>query len=184
MPPDKSAKKHKTLDDIAALSTKYNNLKLKYKKIHTESHSTHSCEMCNQVGGRGYSHSCHPFASCSGDYKTTVPFGPQKDFNMIRDFMKWKYTPNPDGSVYAMKNSLRWIWCCKCNQQGCHEEINCRAKEMRNQHMQSNKKAYVAPVPKPEKDTISIASSLDHTNDNMSTTSNSAFLGGKLINTD
>eukprot|EP00957_Ditylum_brightwellii_P156993 11948049-Ditylum_brightwellii.AAC.1 len=184
MPPDESAKKRKTLNDVAALSAKYDNLKSKYKKMRTESHSTHPRDMHSNVGGRGYSHSHCPFASCSGDYKTTVQFGPQKDFNMIGDFMKWKYTPNPDGSAYAMKNGLRWIWCCKCNQWGCHKEINCRAEEMHNQRMQSNMKAYIAPVPKPKKDAISIASSLDHTDDDMSTTSNSAFLGGKSINTD
>eukprot|EP00957_Ditylum_brightwellii_P092941 7076769-Ditylum_brightwellii.AAC.4 len=151
--------------------------------MRTESHSTHPCEMCNQVGGHGYSHShCH-FAYRYGDYKTAVQFRPQKDLNIIRDFMKWKYTSNPDGSIYTMKNGLRWIWCCKYNQWGCHEEINCRAEEMRNQCMQSNKKAYVTPVPKPKKDIISIASSLNHTNGNMSTASNSAFLGGKPINT-
>eukprot|EP00957_Ditylum_brightwellii_P080235 6102918-Ditylum_brightwellii.AAC.1 len=87
MLPEKSAKKCKTLDDVAALSAKYNNLKLKYKKMRTESHSMHPCEMCNHVGGHGYSHSHRPFVSCSGHYKTAVQFGPQKDFNMIRDFM-------------------------------------------------------------------------------------------------
>eukprot|EP00957_Ditylum_brightwellii_P153450 11678836-Ditylum_brightwellii.AAC.1 len=75
----------------------------------TESHSTHPCKMRNNVGGRSYSHSCRPFASHSGDYKTTVQSGPQKDFNTIGGFMKWKYTPNPNGSAYVMKNGLRWI---------------------------------------------------------------------------
>eukprot|EP00957_Ditylum_brightwellii_P002228 171149-Ditylum_brightwellii.AAC.2 len=88
MLPEKSAKKRKTLDDVAALSAMYNNLKSKYRKMRTESHSTHSREICNQVGGCDYSHSCLPFASPSGDYKITVQFGPQKDFNTIGDFMK------------------------------------------------------------------------------------------------
>eukprot|EP00957_Ditylum_brightwellii_P081200 6177463-Ditylum_brightwellii.AAC.1 len=66
--------------------------------------------------GQGYSHPCHPFISRSGDYKSTVQFGPQKYFLTLGDFMKWKYTQSQYGSAYAMKNGLYWIWCNTCNQ--------------------------------------------------------------------
>eukprot|EP00957_Ditylum_brightwellii_P017733 1335576-Ditylum_brightwellii.AAC.1 len=64
-----------------------------------------------------------------------------------------------------MKNSLRWIRCCKCNQWGCHEQVNCCAEEMRNQRLQKTQQAYIVPVPKPDPDTISVASSDDSDDD-------------------
>eukprot|EP00957_Ditylum_brightwellii_P192794 14679579-Ditylum_brightwellii.AAC.1 len=82
-----------------------------------------------------------------------------------------------------MKNSLCWIWCCKCNQWGCHEQVNCHAEEMRNQRLQNTQKAYVAPALKPDPDTISVASS-DNSDDDTSVQSNAVFLAGKSVGTD
>eukprot|EP00957_Ditylum_brightwellii_P007736 585079-Ditylum_brightwellii.AAC.1 len=145
--------------------------------------STHPCEPRSHTGGRGYSQERHPFVTCTGNYKSAVQFGHQKDFLTLGDFMKWKYTSATNGSLYAMKNNLHWIWCCKCNQWGCHKQVNFCAEEMRNQCLQNMQKAHVTPAPKPNPGMISVASS-DNSNDDHSVQSNSAFLAGNSVATD
>eukprot|EP00957_Ditylum_brightwellii_P015539 1171881-Ditylum_brightwellii.AAC.1 len=149
--------------------------------MHLESQSHHLHDGRGHGAGRGYLHPYRPFASRSGDYKSAVQFGPQKDFLTLGNFMKWKFTQSQDGSAYAMKNSLCWIWCNTCNQWGCHKQMNCRAEEMRNQRLQNTPEAYLAPTAKIDKDAISIALSINNSDDNCSTANNTAFLSGKSV---
>eukprot|EP00957_Ditylum_brightwellii_P199393 15198223-Ditylum_brightwellii.AAC.1 len=64
------------------------------------------------------------------------------------------------GSIYCTMNGIYWMWCSKCNQWACHNNVNCHTQKMGEQHCQQSTRAYVAPMPKltPNKK-VSIASS-------------------------
>eukprot|EP00957_Ditylum_brightwellii_P114569 8735803-Ditylum_brightwellii.AAC.1 len=74
--------------------------------MNSEHNSIRPQEPRSHTGGRGYGQPRRPFTSCSGNYKSAVQFGPQKDFSTLGEFIQWKFTPAADGSLYAMKNSL------------------------------------------------------------------------------
>eukprot|EP00957_Ditylum_brightwellii_P212383 15367208-Ditylum_brightwellii.AAC.3 len=69
---DDSSKKHKSLNDVAALTAKYDHLKSRYKRMKEEHTSTCPHEPRSYTCSRRYAQQHCPFVTCTGDYKSVV----------------------------------------------------------------------------------------------------------------